>query len=228
VGLDPELVREMEGARVAFWLCFFGASGSAAIGRAVIPLTYGKYQETVALKGVLSERSLGGDKIPVGYPDDVYAKDVQKVVQNTLNIGVENIVKKFPIEGRPRSKVFLVCEALQKANPRIPPMATRAVFDSFSYGLPKASVPPVDAINLLEIYRDSNDPKFRKLVDQISYGRTVGATAFFTLLAIIGLADWFAFYHLWRGFFPLWQGLSELPTSLFDERGILAIPKFWV
>jgi len=25
-------------------------------GRAVIPLTYGKYQETVALKGVLSER----------------------------------------------------------------------------------------------------------------------------------------------------------------------------
>ena len=31
VGLDPELVREMEGARVAFWLCFFGASGSAAM-----------------------------------------------------------------------------------------------------------------------------------------------------------------------------------------------------
>merc|ERR1712238_382279 len=200
VGLDPELVREMEGARVAFWLCFFGASGSAAIGRAVIPLTYGKYQETVALKGVLSERSLG----------------------------VEKIVKKFPIKGRPRSKVFLVSEALQKANPRIPPMATRAVFDSFSSGLPKASVPPVDAIRMLEIYSDSNDPRFRKLVDQINYGRTVGATAFFTLLAIIGLADWFAFYHLWRGFFPLWQGLSELPTSLFDERGILAIPKFWV
>lgn len=52
-------VAEMTVARTAFALCLFGALGTAAAGRAVIPITWNKYWETQALKGLGT--SLGGE-----------------------------------------------------------------------------------------------------------------------------------------------------------------------
>ncbi|GMI41649.1 hypothetical protein TeGR_g1719 [Tetraparma gracilis] len=114
--LTPALVSEMESARVAFWLCLFGAAGSGSMGRQVISLKLSK-----------AKAAEGG------------------------------------------------------------------AFDN-----PTA-------------------------------GPLLGAAALALLVVVVGLADYFAFYHLWRGWFPMWPGLGNLPASLLDpERGVAAIPKYWL
>jgi hypothetical protein len=64
LAFDPALldVGDMTVSRTAFCLCFFGATGSAAVGRAVIPVTWEKWQATQALKG--TGTSLGGPVRP--------------------------------------------------------------------------------------------------------------------------------------------------------------------
>ena len=60
VVIDTSLIDayDMSVSRTAFFLCFFGAAGSAAIGRAVIPIVWEKYWDTQALVG--AGNTLGG------------------------------------------------------------------------------------------------------------------------------------------------------------------------
>ena len=51
--------QDMKTDRIVFWLSTFAATGSAAVGRSVIPITWTKYWETQALGGT-GAKSLGG------------------------------------------------------------------------------------------------------------------------------------------------------------------------
>ena len=51
-------VYDMTVSRTAFFLCLFGATGSAAMGRVVIPKTWASYWDTQSLIG--SGTPLGG------------------------------------------------------------------------------------------------------------------------------------------------------------------------
>jgi len=217
--IDAEMIKEISSARIAFWLCFFGAGGSAAVGRAAIPKTYKSYELNQSLKG---KDSLGGESLGLfGYPETVYSDDVMMILNNPMS--VDEIVETYPIEGKLPG--LLQYESFVKANPDANPMAVRAVFDSLVIGINKMSAVPAVATENIENFKlDLNE-----LRTQNNISKAIGITALAFLLALIGGADWFAFYHCWRGWFPLWPGLSDLPGSLFaKDIGLLSIPNYWM
>ena len=64
---------------------------------------------------------------------------------------------------------------------------------------------------------------------ELAKARTVGIAALVILLGLLGAADYFSVYHLWKGWFPLWPGFDHLPGSLFSmDSGLAAIPDYWV
>ena len=208
--MDALSIEDIKSARAAFALCFFGAAGSASLGREVIPKTWGQWERTNALKGTGAEGSGGEEMDLFGYPEPVYTADVVKVLNNKMK--PSEIEKAYPgkYEG------YLQFESMVKANGDVSPMAVRAVFDSLSLGINKNQIIPAKAERVLEVYRSDME----KMKENLNLGKTIGVTAFIVLLGLIGVADYFALYHLLRGWFPEWQGLSELPSSLFDDRGI--------
>jgi len=218
--IDAEMIREMSNSRITFWLCFFGATGSAAVGRAAIPKTIDSIKLNLSLAG--QGNSLGGEDLGlIGYPETIYREDVEKVLNNP--IPMSEIVEKYPVPGRMPN--MLQYESFAKVNPDANPLAIRAVFDSLVIGINKNSAPPQTA--------QDNIYKFREDMDALKYqnnlGKGIGIFAFIFLLSLIGGADWFAFYHCWKGWFPLWPGLSNLPASLVDGNiGLIAIPKYWM
>lgn len=206
--LDSLSIEEMKSARAAFALCFFGAAGSASLGREVIPKTWNQWQRTRAIMG--SGKGSGGEELGVfGYPEPVYVNDVLSVLNN--NMTATEIEETYPgmYQG------YLQFESMVEANADVSPMAVRAVFDSLSLGINKNQIRPAKAERILEMYR--ND--LEEMKKNLQLGKALGVSAFVILLGLLGVADYFALYHLLRGWFPDWQGLSELPSSLFDDRG---------
>mmetsp|Transcript_40931 Transcript_40931/g.96047 ORF Transcript_40931/g.96047 Transcript_40931/m.96047 type:complete len:279 (-) Transcript_40931:939-1775(-) len=220
---DVDTVNEISAARAAFVLCFFGAAGSAAVGRSVIPKTLDAWKATNSLRGI--NPSSGGEELGLfGYPEPVYREDILKVLENPLD--PKEIVDDYPLEGNIRAQQgYLVFEAFSQANADINQMAVRAVFDSIVLGINKNQVSPNRAREKLESFKKD----LSNLQQANSQAKLLGFSAFFILLGIIGAADWFAFYHLWHGWFPEWPGLDHLPSSLFSqETGLTALPKYFI
>jgi len=220
VQIDADLITEMSNSRITFWLCFFGATGSAAVGRAAIPKTIKSIKLNQSLAG--QGNSLGGEDLGlIGYPETIYREDVEKVLNN--DVLVDDIVAKYPIPNRMPN--MLQYESFAMANPDANPLAIRAVFDSLVVGINKNSAAPEAAQENIIKFRTDLDA----LKKQNNVGKAIGIFAFFFLLSLIGGADWFAFYHGWKGWFPLWPGLSNFPASLFDGNiGVTSIPKYWM
>lgn len=203
-------VQDMTVARTAFALCFFGALGTAAVGRAVIPITWTKYWETQALKGLGT--TLGGEDLElVGYPEPVYTNDVNQVIDYIENnMTIPEIVANFPIENQIEG--YLRYESIAKAFPSANPIAVRAVFDSMALGINKNQVAPRVAMQRLESYKE--DLSLLKM--ELNKGRTVGVTALILLLGLLGACDYFTLFHLWHGWFPLWPGPFADPMTIPD------------
>ncbi|KAL7553751.1 hypothetical protein ACHAWF_017077, partial [Thalassiosira exigua] len=220
--IDASLVNvnDMAVSRAAFALCFFGAAGSAAIGRAVIPKIWDKYWDVQSLVG--AGTAIGGREIDLfGYPEPVYENDVLKIIGN--NMTIPEIVESFPIENQIPG--YLRYESLAQANPDVQPMAVRAVFDSMALGINKNQVAPRVAVQRLEAYKADLD----QMTKELSKAQAVGLSALIILLTLIGAADYFSIYHLYHGWFPTWPGLEDLPSSLFaGDTGLAAIPNYWL
>jgi hypothetical protein len=203
-------VDDIKAARAAFALCFFGAAGTASLGREVFrPKTWNQWKSTQDLVG--SGKGSGGEEMNLfGYPEPVYVNDVLQVLNN--NMTAADIEQTYP----GKYAGYLQFESLVAANPEVSPrMAVRAVFDSLSIGINKNQIVPLKADRIFNMYRSN----FEEMEKNIKLGKTIGVAAFVILIALLGLADYFAFYHLLRGWFPDWQGLSDLPASILDERG---------
>lgn len=90
---------DMETARTAFYIWFFGASGGAGIARSSFPRMWNNFQTVRSLKGVGPTQ--GGEKLGIsplcGYPEDLSRKDVERIVNKKMT--VEQIVDKHPVKG---------------------------------------------------------------------------------------------------------------------------------
>lgn len=218
--IDADVINEMTNSRITFWLCAFGATGSAAVGRAAIPKTIDAIKLNLSLAGK-GNTTDGEDLGLIGYPEPIYREDVEKILNNPIPIS--EIVQNYPVPGRMPN--MLQYESLAEVNPDVNPLAVRAVFDSLVIGINKNSAPPRTAQENLEKFKED----ITALKSQNNIGKVIGFTALIFLLSLIGGADWFAFYHGWKGWFPLWPGLSNFPASLVSpETGITAIPKYWL
>lgn len=251
VGVVPttaEAIQEMANARFAFGMCFYGALGVGSIGRELIPIVFGRYQTTNSLEsdGSIAVRSGGAvansdeDLGIWGYPEKIYKKDVEMIMNNKLTPLA--IAKKYPIakdEDADERYVythlteavpFLGYDGFVKANPRANPVALRAVFDSFSNSIGGSNaVSPITAQRNIDTYLDSNKKVTGALAKKLNGGKSLGIAAFVFLLALLGIGDALAIFHLWKGWFPEWQGFSDMPASLFDQNiGITVLPNFFV
>ena len=210
-------VDDIKAARAAFALCFFGAAGTASLGREVFPKTLNQWKSTQALIG--SGKGSGGEEMKLfGYPEPVYVNDVLQVLNN--NLTAIEIEQEYP----GKYPGYLQFESLVAANPMVSPMAVRAVFDSLSIGINKNQIVPLKAERIFNMYRTD----FEQMEKNIRVGKTIGVAAFVILIVLLGLADYFALYHLLRGWFPDWQGLSDLPASLLDARGFSNLPNCFI
>jgi len=217
--IDADVITEMSNSRITFWLCAFGATGSAAVGRAAIPKTIDAIKLNLSLAG---KGNSGGEELGlIGYPEPIYRGDVEKILNNP--IPMSEIAEKYPVQGRMRN--MLQYESFAKVNPDANPLAVRAVFDSLVLGIAKNSALPATAQESLDLFKTD----LEALKNQNNKGKAIGFTALIFLLGLIGGADWFAFYHGWHGWFPLWPGLSHFPGSLISpDTGLIAIPKYWL
>mmetsp|Transcript_27861 Transcript_27861/g.55831 ORF Transcript_27861/g.55831 Transcript_27861/m.55831 type:complete len:285 (+) Transcript_27861:94-948(+) len=223
--------QEIESARFAFGMCFFGATGAASIGRETIPIRYKRYMFRQSLKG--QGPTTGGEALDIlalaGYPEEIKIGDVQKVINNKLS--AFDIVKKYPIEkktykythtGRTTNE-FLYYEAFAQANKDSNPLAVRAVFDSFTNG--GNTVYAGTAQENMDVYKDD----ITQLAKTLNKTKLLGLFAFVFLIGLVGAADYFAAYHLYHGWFPSWPGGQNFPACLFDkETGPFTIPEYWI
>jgi len=227
----PIDIQEMENARFAFWLCFYGAAGAASAGRETIPIRYRRLVFRNSLKG--KGPTLGGPKLDLlpyvsGFPEDLAIRDVEKVARNRLS--AFEIVKKFPIEKSTYAythtknpEEFLYYEAFALANKDANPLVVRAVFDSFTNG--GDTVYAGTAQNILETYREDAT----LLAKTLNRSKLLGLFAFVVLISLVGVADYFAAYHLYHGWFPTWPGGQNFPLCIFDrETGPFTIPQYWM
>lgn len=211
--IPAEILEEVEGSRVQFFLWFFGASGASSIARSAFPTMYSRISYIQSLKG--EGPSLGGETIGVspicGYPEDLSVKDIEKVANNRMTI--EQMVKKFPEEDNYlASKGYVTYSVFEQANNGANPLAIRAVFDTFSQSTDVAE--PRAAQEKLDIYRE--DPY--AVNDGLIKSKITGYATVFTLLFLLGFADFTAYGHGRDGWFHYWT---------FSD-GIQNIPKFWM
>lgn len=226
-----ELTLEQITARSNFFIWFFGASGAAGIARSAFPRMYSNIQEIqsykdIALSKVLSknaEAKTVGISPLCGYPRDLAVDDLNKIVNNRLNI--EKIVAKYPVENNLWAKKgYITYEAFKKANADVDPLAVRAVFDCFSQST-EVSNPDI-AQKKLDSYQDSLD-NFKA---DLFYSKAVGWAAIAALLGLLGLADIEAYGFAYTGWFPDWPGgRLWLEGGLIDPKtGPWTIPKYWI
>lgn len=231
---------EIESARAAFALCFFGAVGSASLGRDAIPIVWQKFQVAKTLEG--QGPTLGGPSLELpwitGYPTNaVSIADVQKVLDNVASTSKTNaqaIVQDYPLPNQPPG--YLTYESFALANANQNPLAVRAVFESLA--ISSEILVPETAQQVIEEYRqdlltnkDSMDETtpLQQLRQNLIQTKTLSASALFFLVSILGIADYFAIYHLYKGWFPDWPGFQNFPLQLFDaELGLAAIPQYWI
>lgn len=197
--VDPQFAAELSTARAAFGLCFFGAAGTAALGRDAIPFVWKKFQATRALGGQgpvsgTSSETLGLSLVATGYPEDIRVQDLQDVIYSNWTVG--EMVEQFPCETAMAG--YLSYECFRQANEGKNPLATRAVFESLAVG--SDLVTPNKAQAALEAYQGD----LSLIKDNLTKTKVLGFSAVFILVVLLGLADWFAVYHLYKGFFPEW------------------------
>jgi len=225
-----ELSVEQITARSNFFIWFFGASGAAGIARSAFPKMYKNTQNIRQLKdeGPTAATGNSGNEMigisPIcGYPRDLATKDVAKIVNNKLT--VEQMVKKFPVEGNFLAKKgYLTYEAYKQANKGCNPLAIRAVFDCFAQSTDVVN--PDIATRKLGSYRES----LNNFKGDLLYSKLVGWASIVTLLGLLGLADIEAYSFAYEGWFPDWPGgRLWLEGGLFDPAtGPWQIPKYWI
>eukprot|EP00531_Pseudo-nitzschia_arenysensis_P002571 CAMPEP_0116142898 /NCGR_PEP_ID=MMETSP0329-20121206/15155_1 /TAXON_ID=697910 /ORGANISM="Pseudo-nitzschia arenysensis, Strain B593" /LENGTH=311 /DNA_ID=CAMNT_0003638167 /DNA_START=52 /DNA_END=987 /DNA_ORIENTATION=- len=247
VPTTAEAIQEMANARFAFGMCFYGALGVGSIGRELIPIVFGRYQDTSSLEsdGSVAANNRGaagkdGEDLGIwGYPEKIYRKDVEMILNNRLTPLA--IAKKYPIEQNEDADKrytythmtevvpFLGYDGFVKANPRANPVALRAVFDSFSNSIGGSNaVSPITAQRNIDSFL-TNKAVTGELAKKLNGGKSIGIAAFVFLLALLGIGDALAIFHLWKGWFPEWQGFSDMPASLFDKNiGVTVLPNFFV
>jgi len=237
--LDAAIVQEMTAARFAFGMCFFGAAGVGAVGRELIPLIFGRYQQNKALV-VDGENNSGKDENDDlgiwGYPGKIYAKDVQVILNNKLS--AEAIAIKYNSnpdgsyyankqKGRFKNRTpFLKYKDFATANPNANRLAVRVVFDSFANSIGGInSVAPIMAQDRIDLYKSD----LSALAKQVNGSKTLGIASFVILLVLLGILDYLAIYHIWKGWFPMWEGFNNMPQSLFDaSTGVQVLPEYFV
>lgn len=208
-----DILPEVEESRTQFFGWFFGASGAAGIARGAFPRMFEQVQYIQSMKG--SEPTLGGEKLKLsplcGYPEDLYIKDVEKVINNKLSI--EQIVAKYPIENNFLSrKGYITFPAFEMANKGSNPLAVRAIFDTFAQSTDACD--PFIAQDKIDSYKED----INRINGALIKSKFTGYAAIFTLLFLLGLADVIAFGHARDGWFHYWK-LSD---------GILNIPNYWI
>ena len=208
-----ELSEEIEGSRIQFYLWFFGSNGAASIARSAFPKMSDRMSYIQSLKG--QGPTLGGETVGVsplcGYPEDLAIKDIEKVVSNRMTI--EQMVKKYPEEDNYlASKGYITYNAFEQANQGANPLAIRAVFDTFSQSTDISE--PRLAQEKLDMYRSD----VYAINDNLLKSKITGYATSFTLLFLLGFADFTAYGHGRDGWFPDWR--------LAD--GIQNIPNFWI
>lgn len=211
--IPAEILPDIEASRTQFFVWFFGASGASGIARSAFPRMYEQVQYIRSLKG--SEPSLGGETLGLnplcGYPEDLYVKDIEKIVSNKMNI--QQIVQKYPIENNFLSrKGYITFKAFEMGNKGANPLAVRAIFDTFAQSTDACD--PFIAQDKIDSYRED----ISLIKGGLFKSKITGYVAIFTLLFLLGLGDFVAFGHARDGWFHYWK-LSD---------GIFNIPDYWM
>jgi len=211
--IPTEILSEVEGSRGQFFLWFFGSSGGAGIALNAFPRMYGQVQYIQSLKG--SEPSFGGDTLGLsplcGYPEDLSIKDLEKVVNNKMTVG--QMVQKFPIENNFLSKKgYITFDAFELATKGANPLAVRAVFDTFAQSTDVCD--PRIAQEKIDSYKED----ISRIKGSLFKSKVTGYASIFTLLFLLGLAEFVASGHARDGWFHYWK-LSD---------GLFNIPAYWI
>ena len=183
-----------------------------------------------------------------GYPEKIYRKDVVTILNNPLTpLAIankypiaqdEDADKRYQYTHMKDAVPFLGYDGFERANPNANPVALRAVFDSFSNSIGGSNaVSPITAQNNIDSFLQLSDSGKRRgkatvtgeLAKKLNGGKTTGIIAFGFVLVLLGVGDYLAIFHLWKGWFPEWLGFSDIPGSLFDKDiGIAVLPNFFV
>ena len=211
--IPADILNDVESSRTQFFGWFFGASGGAGIARSAFPRMFEQVQSIRSLKG--SGPTLGGETLGIsplcGYPEDLSIKDLEKIINNKLSI--EQIVQKYPIENNFLSKKgYITFSAFEMANKGANPLAVRAIFDTFAQSTDVCD--PFIAQDKIDSYKED----ITLIKGGLFKSKITGYVAIFTLLFLLGLADFIAFGHARDGWFHYWK-LSD---------GILTIPDYWI
>ena len=218
-------MEDMESARTAFFIWFFGASGAAGIARSAFPRMYDSFRAIQELKGqgpTLGGPSLGIPLLLTGYPEDLSTANVQQVLNNPLS--VDQMVQKYPVADNFWSeKGYLTFQAFSQANAKCNPLTVRAIFDTFATST--NTVEPAVAQDKLDLYKQD----LSSLKQGLIASKLVSYSAIATLLFLLGLADVTAAGHAYHGWFPEWPGAVDFPWSILDsEKGLATIPQYWM
>lgn len=213
-----------EDARRLFFLWFFGGSGGGGIAIGAFPKMYERFTNIQSLKN--AEPSLKGETVGLpyfllGYPEDLYVKDVEKILNNKMS--VERMVATGPKDSFWAEKGYLRIEAFEKANKNCNPLALRAVFDALTTSTSIAE--PDKAQALLDSFKKKEDglEEFKKKLIESKFR---GWSSIVFLLFLLGLATDVSVQALARGWFPDWPGNANFPLSIVDP-GIWTIPQYW-
>lgn len=215
--VDAAMISEMVTARSAFVLCFAGALGTAAVGREVIPITISEFKKLQALKGQGYSTKSGEQLDLFGYPEPIYSDDVMAIINNPMS--VNEIVEEYPIKGQLPG--YLRYESLAQANAEVSQVAVRALFDSIVVGVNKNSVAPQIAVQKLDQYKQEG---LEAMTSNSRLSKTIGVVSLVILLTLLGAADYFALFHLFRGWFPESVITANLPFSLLNLPAYLQLP----
>jgi len=218
-----ELAKEMGAARGAFGLCFYATVGVGSVGRQLLPIVFGRYQDNreAAAAGGGNDASAPTTKTNlniIGYPQPVYLEDVQPIIRNCnaerIAVQFEDKTReKFQYTHIERTIPFLTYDAFSRAHPQANEIARRAVFDSFTNSIGGATM--MSAMTAQERI-DAYNADISLMVSRLNRSKVLGYSAFALVIVLLGLADYATIYHLWRGFFPNWHGFDQMPSSLID------------
>jgi len=218
-------IGDVDTARTTFYIWFFGASGAAGIALSTLPRIYNSFKTVSSLKD--AGPSLGGETVGisplVGYPRDLFVKDVEQVLQTSKN--VEQIVTKFPQEANMWSMKYgyLTFKAFEQANAKNNPLAVRAVMDAMAKS--PDVVQPEIAQERIETYLSD----FEEFKSDLLTNKLISYSSFGVVLFLLGLAAVIIGSQAYQGFFPEWPGADGFPFTIFDaEKGLSTIPNYWI
>ena len=217
---------EVESARKLFYLWFFGGSGGGGVALAAFPAMYDRFSDMRSLK---DEGPSSDDDTYIGlsplclFPRDLKYQDVKKILDNKMS--VETMVEKGPKDSFWAERGYLRYPAFAAANPNCNPLTLRAIFDSMTTST--STVEPDVAQELLDAYREDDDPMFGKFKQTLLLTKAKGYFAIGVLLFLLGLVVQVSAGALADGWFPEWPGKDNFPMSIIDP-GLLSIKDYWI